>query len=227
MRQHVEQAVILAAGMGTRLKWLTQARPKALMNVGGEPAVARVIRRLVAQGVRDIAVNAHHHADQLAEYLGDGSRFGCRIAISREPELLDSGGGVKQALQYLPGEGPVLVHNADVMADVDLQRLAAVLPEGGGAIALVANPPHHPQGDFALGGGMVSAAGDDRFTFAGVSLWDRRVFAAYESEDRIFSLARTIREQISAGRCAGMIHRGPWFDIGRPTDLVRADRMLR
>ncbi|MFQ5344531.1 MAG: NDP-sugar synthase [Mariprofundus sp.] len=223
--EQMDRAVILAAGMGTRLKWMTDHKPKALVRVAAEAAIARVIRRLVAHGVHDIIVNAFHHADQLADYLGDGARFGCRIHISYEDTLLDSGGGVKKALSMLPGNGPVLVHNCDVLADVDLSRLAQLAPKGGCSIALVENPEHHKNGDFILHGDDVSMSGYDRFTFAGVSVWDEAVFDHYDT-DEAFSLARSIREVIAKGACKGLAHRGYWFDIGRPCDLMKANRLL-
>jgi len=225
MTKQVERAVILAAGLGTRLKWLTNQRPKALMQVAGEPAITHVIRSLVAQGIGEIAVNAHHHADQLADYLGDGCRFGCRITISREAELLDSGGGVKQALSKLPGSGSVLVHNCDVLTKVDVHSLADLIPDGGCSIALVKNPPHHPDGDFSLHGARVSMGAFDRFTFSGISVWDERAFDSYEN-DSIFSLVKPMRELIGQGRCSGLLLQGHWFDIGRPSDLMQANRQL-
>jgi MurNAc alpha-1-phosphate uridylyltransferase len=225
MTKQLEHAVILAAGLGTRLKWLTDKRPKALMQVAGEAAIGHVIRSLVAQGVSEIAVNAHHHADQLVEYLGDGSRFGCRITISREAELLDSGGGVKQALSKLPGNGLLAVCNCDVLADVDVHRLAALLPDGGCSIALVANPPHHPDGDFSLNGTDVSISDFDRFTFSGISVWDEQVFDSYPLGSA-FSLVRPMRELIRQGLCSGLLHQGQWFDIGRPSDLMQANRIM-
>ena len=223
--ERMDRAVILAAGMGTRLKWMTDHRPKALVRVAGEPAIAHVIRQLVANGVREIAVNAFHHADQLADYLGDGEKFGCHICISFEDALLDSGGGVKKALSLLPGTGPVAVYNCDVLADIDVSRLAQMTPAGGCSIALVDNPKHHRQGDFILHGNDVSMNGYDRFTFAGVSVWDGAVFEQYE-QGEAFSLARSIREAIARNACKGLAHHGYWFDIGRPGDLMKANRLL-
>ncbi len=223
--QRAERAVILAAGMGTRLKWMTRHRPKALMQVAGEPVILHVIRRLVAQGIHEIAVNAFHHADQLSDYLGDGVRFGCHIVISEEKALLDSGGGVKKALTKLPGSGAVLVHNCDVLADIDLLRLARIAPVGGCSLALAPNPAHHPQGDFCLVGSDVSERGDARFTFAGVSVWDGALFDGYDA-DRAFPLTQPIREQIARHACKGLLHDGYWFDVGRPADLMRAGRRL-
>jgi len=226
MRRDVDRAVILAAGLGTRLKWLTQTRPKALMQVNGEAVIAHVIRSLVRQGVSDIAVNAHHHAGALTAYLGDGSQFGCSIRISHEPSLLDSGGGVKQALNYLPGDGLVAVYNADVLTDLNLQPLCRLVPAGGAALGLVNNPKHHPTGDFALSGTRVANSGDECFTFSGVSVWDEKVFDDYE-QGAVFSLAHPMRELADQGLCHGLLHKGAWFDIGRPTDLMRANRFYR
>lgn len=223
--KRVERAVILAAGLGTRLKWLTDKRPKALMQVAGEPAITHVIRQLVGQGIREIAVNAFHHAKQLGDFLGDGSRFGCRIVVSHETELLDSGGGVKQALSKLPGSGLVAVYNCDVLADVDVHQLALLVPDGGCSIALVANPPHHPDGDFKLNGMDVSMSGSDRLTFSGISVWDDQVFDSYP-QGSVFSLVEPMRELIGQGMCSGIVHRGDWFDIGRPSDLMRANRVM-
>lgn len=220
-----ERAVILAAGLGTRLKWLTDHRPKALMPVGGEPAVVHVIRRLVAQGIHEIAINAHHHAELLMQALGDGSRYGARLHFSCERRLLDSGGGVRQAIALLPGDGPLLVHNADVLADIDLQRLVASLPEEGAAIALVPNPAHHPGGDFALQGHRVIDAEPRPFTFAGVSFWDAAVLKAYEP-GTAFPLTEPMRALMAERQLAGVVHRGVWFDIGRPRDLMQARRMF-
>jgi len=221
----IDRAVVLAAGLGTRLKWLTDSRPKALMHVCGEPVIAHVIRSLVSQGISDIAVNAHHHAKALKAYLGDGARFGCRICISYEPVLLDSGGGVKQALGFLPGSGLVAVCNADVLSDFDISRLSEVVPQGGAAIGLVENPRHHPGGDFALSRGRVVAEGDNRLTFSGISLWHENAFDEYE-EGAIFSLVEPMRKLIADGRCSGIRHDGYWFDIGRPCDLMRANRLF-
>jgi len=179
----------------------------------------------VAQGVRDIAVNAFHHAGQLQTFLGDGSGFGCRITISYEEELLDSGGGVRKAMDLLPGDGPVAVCNADVLSEINVRQLAVILPDAGAAIALVANPAHHLRGDFALNRGVVMEAGEERFTFSGVSVWHPETFSDYKPGD-IFSLTRPMRELIAQNRCAGLLYRGPWFDIGRPRDLMRANRIM-
>jgi len=218
---YVDRAVVLAAGLGTRLKWLTSGSPKALMDVAGEAAIIRVIRGLAGQGIHDIAINVHHHAEKLITALGDGSRFGVRLYFSREQALLDSGGGVRRAMELLPGEGLLAVHNADVLADIDLQKLAEAVPPQGGGLALVGNPYHHPAGDFGISAGMVSSDKSPGYTYSGLSVWDECCFNGFESGEK-FSLTVPMHTLVEQRSLAGALHRGYWFDIGRPKDLMMA-----
>ena len=217
----VNRAVLLAAGLGTRLKWMTRDRPKALMDMGGEPAIVRVIRRLVAQGIHDIVINVHHHADKLIEYLGDGSHFGVRLYYSREQVLLDSGGGVRTALEKLPGSGSFVVHNSDVIADIDLIRLADRLPENGAILAMVKNSSHHPQGDFGISDGNITGVKTPGYTYSGVSLWSEESLFNFQANSH-FPLVQPMRQLMEIGRLAGVLHSGVWFDIGRPKELMMA-----
>ncbi|MFC1542831.1 NDP-sugar synthase [Pseudomonadota bacterium] len=222
---YVDRAVVLAAGLGTRLKWLTSGAPKALMDVAGEAVIVRVIRRLAGQGVHDIAINTHHHAERLIDALGDGSRFGVRLYFSREKELLDSGGGVRTAMELLPGNGLLAVHNADVLADIDLQCLANLVAADGAALAMVANPHHHKAGDFSLSNGKVVTRSGRSFTYSGVSVWDEKSLSGFQNGEA-FSLTKPMRQLMDRGRLTGVVHRGSWFDVGRPKDLMLARSSL-
>jgi NDP-sugar pyrophosphorylase family protein len=118
--------MVLAAGVGSRLRPLTDRGPKALVEVGGMPLVEIVLRRLAAAGARDVVVNTFHHADQLERFLRSrATALGLRIEISRETELLDTGGGILKAAPLLDDGKPFIVHNADVVSGVDLGRLYA------------------------------------------------------------------------------------------------------
>ena len=120
--------MILAAGLGTRLRPLTNDRPKALVEVAGRTLLEIAIARLREFGVREVIVNAHHFAGMIAEYLREKNNFGMRIEISEEASLLDTGGGLKKAAWFFREEGPAapfILHNVDVIGSIDLGRLLA------------------------------------------------------------------------------------------------------
>lgn len=118
------KALIFAAGLGSRLRPLTDSTPKALIPVGGKPMLEHVILKLKASGFDEIVVNIHHHGQQIIDYLQSKDNFGITIHISDERDyLLDTGGGIKHAQQFLDGDEPFLVHNTDILSDVDLNRL--------------------------------------------------------------------------------------------------------
>ena len=117
------QSMIFAAGLGTRLKPLTDRMPKALVRVGGKPLIEHVVRQLVAAGSQRVVVNVHHFANQIIEYLQQND-FGTDIRISDESEmLLDTGGGIKKAVSLFNTNEPVLIHNVDILSNVDLRAL--------------------------------------------------------------------------------------------------------
>ncbi|MDX8388968.1 MAG: nucleotidyltransferase family protein [Mariprofundaceae bacterium] len=219
MTAQFDQAVILAAGVGSRLKWLTQHKPKALVEIKGVPVIIHIIRRLAAQGVRDIAINIHHQADQLISVLGDGSRYGVRLYYSYEEQLLDSGGGVQKALEKLPHADFVIVHNADIFADIDLKALASNIPNHGASLTMVENPIHNINGDFSHLDGLITLQGRKKHTFSGVSIWHRSTLLR-QRDSTCFSLLLPMYELIEKQRLTAYTHRGYWFDIGRPRDLI-------
>jgi NDP-sugar pyrophosphorylase family protein len=120
--------MILAAGLSTRLRPLTDDRPKALVEVAGHTLLEITLRRLHGFGIREVIVNVHHFADMVVDYLKKNGSFGMRVEISREEVLLDTGGGLKQAAWFFQDSGdarePFLLHNVDVLSTIDLPRMA-------------------------------------------------------------------------------------------------------
>lgn len=117
------QAMIFAAGLGTRLKPLTDSTPKALVRVGGEPLLKHVVLKLKAAGFTRIVVNVHHFADQIIDYLAANNNFGLDILISDERSgLLETGGGIKKARPFFDLSAPILIHNVDILSNIDLQK---------------------------------------------------------------------------------------------------------
>jgi len=120
------KAMIFAAGLGTRLKPLTDTMPKALVPVGGVPLLQRVATRILDAGIRDIVVNTHHFAEQIAGYVALDPVLQACVRISPEPDrLLETGGGLLHARTLLEGDGPVLVHNVDILSNLDLHQFIA------------------------------------------------------------------------------------------------------
>ena len=118
------KAMIFAAGLGSRLKPLTDRTPKALLPIDGKPMLEHVIIKLKTAGFDQIIINVHHLADQIMDFLAAHQNFGIRIEISDERDyLLDTGGGIKKATHFLRGDEPFLVHNVDILSNVDLKRL--------------------------------------------------------------------------------------------------------
>lgn len=116
------QAMIFAAGLGTRLKPLTDTMPKALVKVGGVTLLEQVTRKLAAAGTGRMVVNVHHFAGQIEDFLRDNNNFGQDIVISDESgQLLDTGGGLRKAQGLFSGDDPILIHNVDILSNVDVQ----------------------------------------------------------------------------------------------------------
>jgi NDP-sugar pyrophosphorylase family protein len=121
--QKITKAMILAAGFGTRLKPLTDAEPKPLVKVNGTPMIEFVIERLVEFGIKEIVINTHYLAEQIEFYFREND-FGVKITLSHEKEILGTGGGIKNAEKFLKSEDAFIVHNVDVLSDIDFGKMA-------------------------------------------------------------------------------------------------------
>ena len=230
------KALIFAAGLGERMRPLTDHTPKPLLGAGGKPLVAWHLEKLAALGVREVVINTSWLAGQFPATLGNGERWGLRITYSHEgPVPLETGGGMLHAVDLLKG-GAFIAVNGDIWSDFDFRRLPAE-PSGDAHLVLVDNPVHHPQGDFVLhGDGRVVAAGMDRLTFSGIGVyrpgilsnWRAIVAHAPGADDHPprFKLAPLLVAAMDAGRVSGEHHRGQWTDVGTPQRLHELDQRL-
>jgi MurNAc alpha-1-phosphate uridylyltransferase len=223
------KAMILAAGRGERMRPLTDETPKPLLRAGGKPLIVWHIEALVRAGIRDIVINHAHLGHLLEAALGDGARIGARIAWSPEGEALETAGGIANALPLL-GDAPFAVINGDIACDFDFARL----PPAGASLeardllahlVLVPNPPHHPQGDFALCDVRVAERGGPMFTFSGIGLYAPALFAGIERGTKA-KLAPLLRSAMGRDKVSGELHAGRWMDVGTPTRLAELDRLL-
>jgi MurNAc alpha-1-phosphate uridylyltransferase len=226
-------AVVLAAGLGTRMRPVTETIPKPLIEINGRTLLDHAIDRLALVGVETVIVNVHYKAAMVAAQLA--RRHHPRIEISHETELLDTGGGVARALPLL--DEVFFVVNSDVFwldsKDRALQRLATAFdPERMDAVLLL-QPTVTAVGYDASGDYLIDSSGCPHrrgerevapFLFAGVQLLHRRAFAGIS--DRVFSMVRLFDRAEEAGRLHAIVHDGEWYHIGTPQGLAATRERL-
>lgn len=235
------KALIFAAGLGERMRPLTDRTPKPLLAVGGKRLIEWHLEKLAAIGVRDVVVNTSWLAEQFPETLGDGSRWGMRLHYAYEGTTpLETGGGMWNALPLLgdmPGTNEAfLLVNGDVWTDYDFARLPAE-PVGTAHLVMVDRPPQATHGDFALDAqGFVRADGEQRLTYSGIGVYRPQLFdgwrdivpdpAMVDGKPK-FALAPLLRARMADGGITGEHHRGRWTDVGTPERLAELDARLR
>jgi NDP-sugar pyrophosphorylase family protein len=233
------KALVLTAGLGTRLQPLTRTRAKAAALVDGEALVARTIRWLAAQGIRDLVVNLHYQPASITAIVGDGSQFGARVRYSWESRVLGSAGGPRHALPLLEDGSrgdPYLLINGDTLTDVDLPAMIAQHRASGARVsmALIPNPRPDKYGGVlldarrAVSGFTRRGSDQPSFHFIGPQVVDADVFADLPddvpAESVLEVYPRLIREQPGAVR--GCIGSWRFDDIGTPADLLETSLTL-
>ena len=218
------KAMILAAGLGTRMRPLTDHRPKPLLEINYKALIIYHIEKLAKAGFEEVLINIAHLGFMIPEALGNGSQWGIRISYSDEQEegALESAGGIVKALPLL-GEKPFLVVNGDVWSDYSFDANF----ELGDALAhlvLVDNPDHNLKGDFGLEKGLVQNEGEPSYTFSGIGYYSPKLFASLVYGPA--PLAPLLREAITAKKVMGEHYKGVWRDIGTPARLVEVNEMF-
>lgn len=225
------RAMILAAGLGTRMRPLTLTTPKPLLKAGGKPLIEHHIERLVAAGVSRIVINHAWLGEQIEAALGDGERFGVELLYSAEEQPLETAGGIRQALPLLADRetDSFLVVNGDVFTDLSAAALARLelVGEDLAHLLLVDNPPWHAQGDFCLdGAGRVHPRGEGALTFAGISRLRAELFLSLMPGEAQ-PLAPLLRAAMARNRVAGTRLQAWWDDIGTPQRLATLNQRLQ
>lgn len=233
----MRHALIYAAGLGERMRPLTDQIPKPLLCVGGKPLIVRHLEKLAAAGVHYVVINTSHLAEQFPVALGDGSRWGLRIRYAYEGATpLETGGGMLNALPLL-GPEPFLVISGDIWCDADFAALPAQ-PDGLAHLLMVDNPPHHPLGDFALdGAGVLHENGPAKLTYSGVGVfraafvqdWANQVAqsTATTAQPPRFKLRPLLSAAMRDGAVSGQRHAGQWTDVGTPERLAQLEAQLQ
>jgi mannose-1-phosphate guanylyltransferase len=243
------KAMILAAGLGTRLRPLTDDRPKALVEVAGQTLLEITLSRLRTFGVYDVIINVHHFADMVVDYLKKHDNFGMRIEISREEVLLDTGGGLKKTGYFFlnntsgPDE-PFILHNVDVISSIDLGRMLQFHSEHHALATLAVKERetsryllfdqqlqlcgrlsgHDQQAEFVRSSEQLLV---QALAFSGIHVISPRIFSRMPEEGEFSIITTYLRlaaqaEKILAFR-ADEYH---WRDLGRPGSVAQAERDL-
>jgi len=217
------KVMLLAAGLGTRMRPLTDHTPKPLLQVAGKPLIAWHLQRLAAAGFREVVINCAWLAEQIENFVGDGSQFGLQIIISREAQPLETGGGIFRALPLL-GREPFAVINSDVWTDYPLQQLCDVRPQRG-HLVMVDNPDHVARGDFFRNAdGTLSEQGSgNKLTYAGIAVFHPDLFRG--CGDGVFPLRPLFVKAMQEGLLTSEYYRGQWLDVGTPERLLEAERL--
>ena len=216
------KAMILAAGLGNRMRPLTDHCPKPLLPVAGKPLIVHHLERLRDAGIHEVVINVSYLAEQIIDALGDGSAYGVHIQWSREIEPLETGGGIQQALPLL-GKATFLLINGDVWCEA-LPPLQALQGTDLAHLVLVDNPSHHPNGDFGLIEGRVNQTSTPRLTFAGISVLHPALLAEHPSG--AFALAPLLKAAMDNNRVSGEHYAGYWVDVGTPERLTALKSQL-
>jgi len=242
------KAMILAAGLGTRLRPLTDNRPKALVEVAGRTMLEITLSRLRAFGIGEVILNVHHFADLILEYLAANDNFGMRIEVSREEILLDTGGGLKKAsyffLEDSSGvEEPFILHNVDVLSTIDLRKMIEFHTENQ-ALATLAVQDRATSRSLLFDGRLQlcgrQSAGDQKheplrfsgtvqaLAFCGVHVISPRLFAMMKEEGAFSIITPYLRlaahgEKILAFRADEYY----WRDLGKPDHVLQAAADVR
>lgn len=237
------KGMIFAAGLGTRLRPITDSTPKALIEVGGVTMLERVIERMKAVGINDITVNIHHHAEQIRRFAAHRADFGVTLHLSDESdELLDTGGGLAKAAPYLAGGEDVLVCNADIFTDFPIAEMAAAHAESGADVTLLCQERATSRKllfspDGRMTGWINSSTGEVKspysqavvtesqpFAFGGIHILSPSAVNALAARAGKFSITPFYIEMCKELNIRKFVPKDDfiWVDIGKPETLAKA-----
>lgn len=243
------KAMVFAAGLGTRLYPITKSKPKALVEVGGVPMLQRVIEKLIDNRVDELVVNVHHFPDMIIDFLKIHDNFGIKIHVSDERALLlDTGGAILKAREYLDGDEPFIVHNADILTDFNLREMIEAHMNSKADVSLLMSKRESSRyllldNDMRMKGWINAKSGEtkpngicedglNRLAFGGVHVVSPSIFRKLDCYNNgvgeVFSITSFYIDSCGELDIRGYVPPDDyyWFDIGRPTTLEKACRMF-
>ncbi|OGT48408.1 MAG: hypothetical protein A3F17_04870 [Gammaproteobacteria bacterium RIFCSPHIGHO2_12_FULL_41_15] len=216
------KAVILSAGLGTRMQPLTNDLPKPLLQVAGKCLIEHHLLKLASAGITDIIINTHYLSEKIIDKLGDGRDYHVNITYSVEDKLLNTGGGLLNVLPMI-GETPFLVIASDIYTSFEFRSLPDSL-KGLAHLVLVDNPPYHIKGDYSLNKvGLIGLDSDKKFNFAGIALVHPHLFL--HCKESVFPISALFSKAIKQQACTGQYFQGAWYNVGTPDQLNEVNRL--
>ena len=211
----VKRAMILAAGLGTRLRPLTYKIPKPLLPIKGKPLIDYNLELLANAGIKDVVVNLHHLGDQIRDHVRCGCRYGLKVHYSRERNVLGTGGGIKKAEKYLKG-GPFIVINSDVLINIDLKNIIARHYKNRGAALMVVRKLKRGEGYTPVdvgSDGRLKRFGRGKYMFTGVQILEPIIFKFLKKPSCLIESG--YKKLLNAGFSVyTYTYKGYWNDVG-------------
>jgi NDP-sugar pyrophosphorylase family protein len=227
----IEQAFVLGAGLGTRLRPLTDDVPKPLMPIFQKPLITFALDHLMAAGVERFVINTHHLAGRLEAFFAAGTYRDRPIRLVHEPDLLETGGGIKNA-EALLGHHPFIVYSGDILTDIDIEQLVAEHVRRGNDVTMALRKTNFPAGvvfaegrvfDITRGG----AAGAGNYDYANVSVWNPNIFARIPVATKVSFIPILVEWIGQGGRIGGLVlEEGEWFNIGSRAEYLEVHRTI-
>src|SRR3990167_5732286 len=207
------KAMLLAAGRGERMRPLSDQIPKPLLKIKGQPLIVHHLLRLKENGIQDVVINLHHLGHLIEATLGNGKNYGVNITYSRENPILDTGGGILNALPLL-GQQPFLLISSDIWTDYAYKKLLKNPLQGLAHLVMVKNPDFKPEGDFYLKNDLLHTQGTDaRLTYANIGIYHPDLFKL-PSSPKIFPLSQVLIPAIQNQQISAELFNGQWQNIG-------------
>jgi len=230
----ISHAFILGAGLGTRLRPLTEDIPKPLLHLGGRPLVTYALAHLAQIGVRNVIINTHHAASCWQKAFPKSEHGGIRIAFRYEPELLNTGGGLKNVEDFLAGHGTFLIHNADILTSLPLEKAVAHHHREGNLVTMVLRSTGDPK-HVALDAqqqvvdirGLLGANQPAAYLFTGIHVVEPAIFQHIPRVE-VQSIISIYLDLIRRGQRVGgiVLDEGEWSDIGTVAEYERINRLI-
>lgn len=221
-------AMILSAGLGTRMRPLTHTLPKPLIKVGKFRLIEHHLVNLKRAGIHRVIINRSYLANKFDEFIGNGSKYDLEIFYSDEGENpLETGGGIVRALPLINSNSFIVV-SADIWCDYNFSDLR-ILDVYKSCLVLVSNPRHHPNGDFVLSDGQINLPINQKnsptLTYSGIGRLFKDMFVS--AQESVFPLYQLFKSAIDLQQLSGIVHPGIWFDVGTMERLEEVETYLK